>query len=220
MDPTETPEYFAGYEWAGTHFNELRERFSSRNIGGELRGYLFDQAMKVYRSVPGDMENEFKQTLWVTGAIRFVVDKLPLEKGTLTEVWDMGMELGSILSAEYWKLECWKQLRAKPAGWWKKKKGDASPDDVVAVLAVAWRRNEARHKEKGRPSPLSKWEVMVDRMGSREMCVLAELEKIELVRDGVYWYYRVESKDQSFEVIMRPTPHGDHVEQNTGDIIG
>lgn len=220
METTETPEYFAGYEWAGTHFNELRERFSSREIGSELRGFLFDRAGRVYPTGPGDMENEFKQTLWVTGATRFVVDKLPLEKETLREIWDMAMELGAILSAEQWKLKCWRELRKKPTGWWRKKFGDATPNDVVSALGVAWRRKEAKYKERGRSNPVSKWEVLVDMAGSREMCILAELERIDLVKSGDYWFYHVEGKENTFEVMMRPTYHNGIMTQGTGEIIG
>jgi len=217
MEVTETPEYFAGYEWAGTHFNELRERFSSGDIGSELRGYLFDQAMKLYPSMPGDMEREWKQILWVAGGLRFAIDKLPLEKDSLRTVWDMSLEFSHILGAERWKYQCWKELREKPEGWWRKKVGDASPNDVVSALAVAWRAREGKEKKR---NALSKWEILVDRTGSREMCILSELRRIELVEDGNNWYYRVSGKENSFEMIMRPSYYKGRLEHGTGEIIG
>jgi len=221
MDPTETKEYFAGYEWAGTHVNRLRELYSGKEISTpELRSLLFDQAVRVYPAAPGDMQNEFRQTIWVTGAMKFVVDKLPITREALAAVFEAAMELGAALSAEYWKLECFKELQAKPEKWWRKKIGDAAPNDIVSALAVAWRRKARQYKEKGRENPLSKWEVLVDLTGSREMCVLAEVKHIELVKDGKYWYYRVEGKENSFEVMMRPTYDNGIMTQGTGEIIG
>jgi len=217
MEVIETPEYLAGYEWAGTHLNEFREKFSSSNIGSELRGHLFDQAMKLYPSVPGDMEREWKQILWVAGGLRFVVDKMPLERESMVAIWDMSLEFSNILGAERWKYECWKQLRAKPESWWRKKIGDATPNDVVSALAIAWRAREGKEKKR---NALSRWEVLVDRTGSREMCILAELEEIELVPDGNYWYYRVSGKEYSFEMIMRPYYHDGRLIYGAGDIIG
>lgn len=221
MDPTETKEYFAGYEWAGTHVNRLRELYTGKEIAtAELRSLLFTESMRVYPSSPGDMVNEFKQTLWVTGAMKFVVDKVPISREALTAVFDAAMEMGAALSAEYWKLECFKDLKGRPEKWWRKNVGDAAPDDVVAALAVAWRRDERRYKGKGRENPLSRWEVLVDRTGSREMCILADVKNIELVRDGKYWYYQVEGKENSFQVMMRPTYDNGIMTQGTGEIIG
>lgn len=221
MDPTQTKEYFTGYEWAGTNVNRLRELYTGKEIAtAELRSLLFSESMRFYPSHPGDMENEFKQTLWVTGALKFVVDKIEISRDALTAVFEAAMEMGAALSAEYWKLECFKDLKGRPDKWWRKKIGDATPDDVVAALAVAWRRNERRYREKGRENPLSRWEVLVDRTGSREMCVLSEVRNIELVKDGRYWYYRVEAKENSFEVIMRPAYDNGIMTQGTGEIIG
>jgi hypothetical protein len=218
-DPTETKEYFAGYEWAGTNSNRLRELYTEREIATpELRSMFFTEAARVYPAGPGDMENDFRQTLWVVGAMRFVVDKLPATRESAAAMFDAAMELGAVLSAEYWKLQCSKDLKAKSAKWWKKKAGDATPDDVVAALAIGWRRRFA--KEKQRPMPDSKWEVLADMTGSREMCILAELKEIELVKDGEYWYYRVSAKDRHFEMIMRPAYHNGIMHQAPGDIIG
>lgn len=219
MDPTRTPEYFAGYEWAAANLNSLRELFTEREVDtGELRSRLFGEAGKLYPAAPGDMENEYRQTLWVTGAIRFVVDKIPQTREGMAAVFEVAMEMGQVLNAEYWKLECLKKLKAKPSSWWGKKIGDATPNDVVSALAVAWRARMA--KEKGRPMPVSKWEVLVDMTGSREMCVLADVEKSDLVRDGRDWYYTVEGKGQSFQMMMRPTYWQGQLEHGTGEIIG
>lgn len=220
MDFTETPEYKAGRQWAQTNENRLVESYSSDDIiGGTLRTKLFEEAGRIHPAKPGDMEEDIRQTLWVLGAFRHVVDTLPLTREAMTAVFDAAQELGAIYSAEKGKLECFRSLKAKPQKWWKTKLGDATPADVLAAAAVGWRIRRRREKEK-RLSPESIWEVLVDQFGSREMCAFDEAQRIELVKDGHYWYYWVHAPENGFQMIMKPVVHEGRVISYPGELIG
>lgn len=220
MDPTETPEYNAGRSWAEKNDNRLVERYSNDDIiGGSLRTHLFEEAAKLYPAAGGDLENDLRQTLWVLGAFRHVVETLPMTREAQIAVFDAANELGAIFSAERAKLECLRNLKAKPAGWWKTKLGDVNPDAVVAAASVGWRLRRRKEKEL-RTQPVSKWEVLVDWFGSREMCVLDNAQRIELVRDRAHWYYWVHGDEVGFQMIMRPSMHEGRMIHAPGDLIG
>lgn len=220
MDPISTPQYKQGRAWAKDNQALLVERYSNADLAtAELRTYLFDRALRAYPSGPGDMENELRQTLWVLGAIRHVIDTLPLTKEAMRAVFDISMELGAVLGAEIGKLQCFNELKKKPAAWWGKTFKDARPVDILAALEVDWRRRFGR--EKGKSKSDSPWEVMVDVFGSREMCILAHLRTIELRQDGAYWSYVASSKDgNSFQMLMRPVYHDGRLTSLPGEIVG
>lgn len=220
MDFTETPEYQAGRAWARANENRLVERYSSDDIiGGTLRSVFFEEAGRLYPAAGGDLENDLRQTLWVMGAFRHVVDTLPMTREAMAAVFEAANELGAIFAAEKAKLRCLKSLKDKDPAWWTKKKGDASPADVLAAAAVGWRIRRRKEKEP-RLEPRSIWEILVDQFGSRELCVLDEAGEIELVRDGKYWYYWVHAEDYGFQIIMRPAVEDGRVLHVPGDIIG
>lgn len=220
MDPTETLEYRAGRAWAAKNENRLVERYSSDDIiGGSLRSLFFEEAGRLYPAAGGDLENDLRQTLWVLGAFRHVVDTLPMTREAMAAVFDAGNELGAIYSAEKAKLRCLNSLKDKEPEWWTKKRGGASPVDVVAAASVGWRIRRRRDKET-RLEPLSIWEILVDWFGSRELCVLVDARKIELVQDGKNWYYWIHAKEYSFQIIMRPTMEEGRMIHAPGDIIG
>jgi hypothetical protein len=220
MELIETPEYEAGRAWAEKNENRLVERYSNDDIiGGSLRTHLFEEAAKLYPATGGDLENDLKQTRWVVGAFRHVTETLPLTPAAMRAVFDAAQELGAIYGAEASKLECFQGLKAKPAAWWRKKVGDASPNDVVDAATVGW-RIKRRQERQPRVEPMSKWEVLVDAFGSREMCALLQAERIELVKDGHYWYYWVHAHENGFQMIMRPVMHEGRMTQAPGDLIG
>jgi hypothetical protein len=220
MDFNETPEYKEGRAWAFRNDARLSERYTSDDIiGGSLRNRLFEEAVKLYPSEPGDMENDYRQTLWVMGAFRHIVDTLPMTPQAMVAVFDAAQELGAILGAERRKRECFLELRKKPESWWKKKLGDASPADVVAAASVGWRIRKRKERAE-RLEPKNRWEVLVDTLGAREMCALGDPRKIDLVKDGHYWYYWVHGPEWGFQMIMRPVMHEGRIEAAPGDIIG
>lgn len=220
MDFTETPEYKEGRAWARRNEARLSERYSNDDIiGGSLRGRLFEEAAKLYPSEPGDMENDLRQTLWVLGAFRHVVDTLPTSQEAMAAVFDAAQELGAILGAERGKRECFLELKKKPESWWKRKLGDATPADVVAAASVGWRIRKRKEKA-ARQEPANRWEVLIDLLGTREMCALEDPSKIDLVKDGNYWYYWVHGPEGGFQMIMRPVMHEGRMIQAPGDIIG
>lgn len=220
MDFTETPEYLAGRAWAAKNENRLVELYSSDDIiGGKLRTVFFEEAGKIYPAGGGDLENDLRQTLWVMGAFRHVVDTLPMTQEAMAAVFEAGNELGAIFASERAKLRCLKSLKEKSPEWWKKKRGDASPADVVAAAAVGWRIRRRKDKET-RLEANSLWEILVDWFGSRELCVLDEARKIELIQDGKNWYYTIHAEDYSFQIIMRPTVEDGRMIHAPGDIIG
>jgi len=221
MDFTETPEYVSGRAWAAKNENRLVESYSNSDIiGGTLRTVFFEEAGQLYPAVGGNLENDLRQTLWVMGAFRHVVDTLPMTREAMVAVFEAASDLGAIYSAEKAKLRCLKSLKAKEPQWWTRKRGDASPADVLAAAAVGWRIRRRKEKET-RLEPLSLWEILVDQFGSRELCVLDEAKAIELVQDRKYWYYWVhDAEGYSFQIIMRPVVEDGRILHAPGDIIG
>lgn len=218
----DSPEYNAGRTWAHKNQNRLAESYSNDDIiGGSLRMKLFEEAGKLYPAAGGNMENDLRQTLWVMGAFRHIVDTLPMTREAMIAALDAASDLGAIYSVEVAKLKCFKELKAKDPGWWKKKLGDATPADVVAAATVGWRVKRRVEKSLGPyPTPKSIWEVLVDAFGSREMCLLSHAQEIELVQDRAYWYYWVHGPESGFQMIMRPVVQDGRLVHVPGDLIG
>lgn len=222
VDFVETQEYREGIDWAVMHAPELAERYSSNNItADELRTYLWKVAGQAYPSKRGDMENDIRQTIWVAGAIRRIIDTLPFNLKSMSEVFDIAMDIGSAYGAEKWKYVHFLTLKDKDASWWRKKKGAASPNDVVGVLANAWWRKFSKEKGGGKTS---KWEVLIDTLGTREMSAMASLKDIEYREDGQYKSYIVEGDDVDFQVMASPVYDMSSgrmiLVQGMGDIVG
>lgn len=220
-DPIETQEYRDGFRWAAMHGNELIELYTSKSLSEpELRTRLWRAAGHHYPSKRGEMRNEVRQTLFVMGALRRLVETMPENIEGFRAIFEIGLEMGSIYSAEKWKAIHLEAIRKKDASWWRKKNGDASPNEVVGVLSAEWHRRHAR--EKGVQRPSSKWEVLVDTLGTREMCALATLKKIEIEDGGRL--YGVEGDDCSFQVMAKNI--GDWqdgryiIYQHAGEIVG
>lgn len=202
QDITSQADYKEGIDWAVLHSPELVERYSSSNItGDELRSYLWKVSGEIFPSKRGDPENDLRQTIFVAGAIRRVIDTLPLSPKAMSEVFDIAMDVGQIYGAERWKYACFLELKEKESSWWRKKKGAASPNDIVGALANYWWRRYA--KEKG-VSKTSKWEVLVDTLGTRELCILAHVQDVQADDEGKYKTWTVEGKENSFQMMAAP----------------
>lgn len=218
-DVTDTPEYKLGWEWAVEHAPQLAELYTGKElITQELRSRLFRDAMRRWPSQPGDMENELKQTAFVAGAFKAFSDELPLTPEAVAAVFEAALEMGVIYSVEQAKKRYLAILKEKPVGWWRKKLGDASPNEVVGALAHDWRVRIA--PERKRKDPKNKWEVIIDTMGSREMDVLATVTHIVYREDGDYKSYVVESDDGSFQLLARPVFSGMRMTHAAGEIVG
>lgn len=210
----ETEEYREGYDWAVLHGPELAERYSSNDLSTqELRSYLWKIAGQVYPSKRGEMENELRQTLFVIGAIKRVIQGHVEFKAFL----EIAQEMGAIYGAEKWKYVHFETLKKKEASWWRKKKGDASPNEIVSALSNLWWNKFAR--EKGVKST-SKWEIMIDTLGTREMCALASLEKVKFNDGGRYKTYDVEGDDCDFQMMAEPVMENGRVHSWAGEIVG
>lgn len=217
-DFTDTAEYKDGIDWAVLHAPELAERYSSNDLSAqELRSYLWKQSNRFYPSKRGEMENELRQTLWVAGAIKRLVDSLPTNLESLRAVFEIALEMGQIYSAEKWKYVHFETLKKKDASWWRKKKGDASPNEIVSALSNRWWNTYA--KEKGVKST-SKWEILIDTLGTREMCALASLEKVVFNDEGKYKTYDVEGDDCDFQMMAEPVWENGRVHSFAGEIVG
>lgn len=218
MDITKTPEYTAGWEWATEFAPTLTELFTSREAATpELRRRLFQEAARRWPSTGDDLINDLKQTAFAAGAMKAVVQTLPLAPETASAVFDAALELGAIWSAEQAKAESLETLKKKPEAWWRKKLGGASPRDVLMALSGAWRRDWAR--ERGRQNPKSKWEILIDTLGSRELGTLAEAVSIQEIVESVS-RYAIESEDDSFEIVSRPVYHQGRLIHYPGEIVG
>ncbi len=218
-DVTKTPEYRLGWEWATEHGPLLAELFTGKDVSTpELRVRLFKEATRMWPSQRDTMEHDLNQTAFVAGAIKAAIDTLPLTADALAATFEASMEMGTVWSTEQWKNHYLEELKKKPVGWWRRKFGDARPLDIVNVLSSAWRRDWA--KERDRPDPGSKWAVLIDTMGSREISVLADLTRIEEHKSGDYFTYYVTSPDGSFEVLSRPVYAGGRMYRYPGEIVG
>lgn len=218
IDITDTQEYRDGIDWAVMHAPELVERYSSNNLtADELRTYLWKVAGGIYPSKRDDMANELRQTNFVTGAIRRLVGTLPRGLEGMATVFDIALEMGQIYGAEKWKYVHFLELKKKDASWWRKKKGDASPNEIVAALSNRWWNTFAKEKKVSRTS---KWEILIDTLGTREMCALATLKKVVFSGEGKYKTYDVEGDDCEFQMIAKPVWEDGRVHYWAGDIIG
>lgn len=214
-DILDTPEYKKGKAWIGENYERVAELFSSgKLLTQDLRGYLFGIAIRAYPPQRDSMQNELKQTAWVAGALRSLVDRMPPE--AIADVGETAIEMGAYWNAEYWSDRCLEDLKKKPRGWWQTKFGDATPNDVVNALAAQWWKQVGDPQKKKRTS---KWEVLIYTTGTREICVLADLERIEHIQER-YERYRVHSDDRYFEVMAAPVWDGRILVQEMGAIVG
>ena len=218
QDVTDTVEYDHGFRWASQNASRLIELFSSNNLSApELRTKLWKVADGEYPSKRGEMKNELRQTRFVLGAIRRLIDAMPNSLESFREIFEIGMELGAVYSAEKWKLIHLETLRKKDASWWRKKKGDASPSQVVSALSNLWWNTHAKEKGVNRTT---KWEILIDTLSAREMCALASLENITHNKDGKYKTYDVEGDGCDFQMTSDLVYDGGRVISFAGEIVG
>lgn len=218
MDVTETPEYSLGWEWAKEHGPLLAELFTEKEVATqELRTRLFREASRRWPSDPGDLANDLRQTAFVAGAFKAAIQTLPLTPEAAAAVMEAAMEMGVIWGAEQRKIGALEALKEKPVGWWRRKMGDARPLDVVNALSVAWRHDWA--KERGRPHPRSKWEVLIDTLGARELGTLADANYIE-EKGEEYAQYVIHTDDDTFSILSRPVYDGGRLMRYPGEIVG
>lgn len=215
---TDAPEYQIGWEWATEHGPALAELFTGRDVSTpELRVRLFKEATRRWPSEPGNLVSDLKQVAFVAGAIKASVQTLKMAPETVTAILEAALEMSMLWSSEQGKAQALEAIQAKPAGWWRKKMGAATPNDVVNALSIAWRHDWA--KERGRRNPHSKWEIMIDTMGPRELWVLAEATQILIREDGLPRYV-VDSSDEAFEVVSRPVYEEGVMLRYPGEIVG
>jgi hypothetical protein len=218
MDITETPEYSSGWEWAVEHGPLLSELFTGRDVSTpELRTRLFREAGRRWPSGSDNLVNDLKQTAFVAGAIKAAVQTLRMSPEAQAAIFEAALEMGVIWSSEQGKAKALQMLQDKPAGWWRRKMGAATPNDVVNALSVAWRHDWS--KERGRRHPRSKWEVMIDTMGPRELWILAEATQILIREDGLPRYV-VDAPEEAFEVVSRPVYEDGVMRRYPGEIVG
>lgn len=218
MDITESPGYATGWAWAKEYGPDLSELFSSRSVSTpEFRVRLFKEASRRWPSSSDNLDNDLLQVAFVAGAMKAAVETLPLTPEALSAVMDAAMDMSMTWSVERSKARSIKALQAKPESWWRKKIGDASPGSVVAALSVAWRKQWA--KERGRLDPKSRWEVLIDVMGSRELDALLNATSITELHDGVSRYV-IESPEESAEIVSKYMREGDRIYHYPGEIVG
>lgn len=209
MDISRHAAYIAGKEWADENLDSLRERYTGTTMWtDEMRKHLWDVALARYPSDPDRMESDVAQTAFVAGALRRVTDTLADDPRSLAEVFDVALELGTTFSVEVAKMECLEELRDKGRSWWQSKKGDLAPDAILTVMSLRFAR-EHRRMARSRFEPLKEY------FGSRELCILAALEKIEVIRDRHYIHAIVESDESTFDVMLN-----DAGAQKAGEIVG
>jgi hypothetical protein len=215
---SDTPEYRAGWEWATEHGPILAELFTGRDVSTpELRVRLFKEATRRWPSSSDNLINDLKQVAFVAGAVKAAVQTLPMTPEALSAIMDASLEMGFMWSSEQGKAKALESLQAKPSSWWRTKMGDASPNDVVNALSVAWRHDWA--KERGRRNPRSKWEILIDVTGAREIEIFAEAVRI-FEEPGSPSTYTIESSEDSFQIISRPLYEGGRMLRYPGEIVG
>jgi len=218
MNVTETPEYHVGWEWATEHMPILVELFSGKEISTpELRVRLFKEATRLWPSKHDDLANDLKQVSFVAGAMKAAVRTLQLSPEAMRALNEAAFEMGDLWRLEQTKARSLETLQAKSSSWWRTKMGDVTPNQVVGVLSVAWRHDFA--KDKGRRDPKSKWEILIDSLGPREIEILADATKIYERHDGLSRYV-VDAPEDAFEVISRPLYEGNRMLRYPGEIVG
>lgn len=218
---TKMLEYDAGIRWADENLNRLIERFTDEELITEgLRTVLWQRGASLYPSRRDDMENDIKQIAWVAGAFRRLSETLPFGREAMASIFDAALEIGFIIGAELAKKEAFdnlKRQREAVSDFWTRKLGDASIGDIVRVLEVAYRRGLPPEE---RDRTITKWEVLLQSLGSREMRALEMLRSIKLIRDGKHWYYDVDGEDSSFLVMAKDVTENGRIIQGTGGIVG
>lgn len=218
MTITDTPEYRAGFEWATEHGPELAELFTGQDASTpELRVRLFKEATRRWPSAHDDLANDLKQVAFVAGAIKAAIQTIDVPRDLMLAANEAALQMGDLWRLEQAKARALETLKARPAGWWRTKMGDATPNDLVNALSFAWRHDHA--KEKGRRDPKSKWEVLIDTLGPREIEILVDATKILERHDGLSRYV-IDAPEEAFEVISRPVYEGTWMRRYPGEIVG
>ncbi len=217
MPIKDEPEYKLGWEWAAEYGVSLAELFTAKDLSTpELRTQLFKEAARRWPSQRDSFDNDLKQMTFVAGAMKAMTRHIPAEEaGAVMEAaLEMGAGYSSYKAIAHWLNE----LKAKPRGWWRTKRGDATPQDVLNALSVAWRID--RKREGSTKSPKSKWEIMIAQMGSRELAALATLQNISIQKDGIYISYIVEGEEGDFQMLADWVREGGVTRQYPGEIVG
>lgn len=216
---TEMSEYAEGVAWAEENLDRLRERFTGKDLQTqELRDVLWPEAEHRYPSQRESIENDLRATAWVAGAIKTLSETMRFDPEGMSAVFEVALEMGSIFGAELAKHEALEVLKGKSRGWWMKKAGDASPNELMEPVYRKWWRDIGDPAKRSRTS---KWEALKYVFESREMRVLENLKKIEKVDQGVYVFYDVDSEEGGFQIMVKDAVHpGGIVSQQAGDIVG
>ena len=218
MSPLDTPEYKAGWAWATEQGPMLSELFSNKEVSTpELRVRLFREASRRWPSDPSGLENDLKQVAFVMGALKAAIKMLDASPEALLAANEAGLEMSHLWSTEHGKARALEELKKKTESWWRTKMGDASPMQVLGALAFAWRVDWS--KEKGRKNPRSRWEVLIDALGPREMEILADATKIIEVKDQPSRFI-IDAPEEAFEIISRPQYEGTRLLRYPGEIVG
>lgn len=218
MSPIDTPEYKAGWAWATEQGPMLTELFSNKDVSTpELRVRLFQEASRRWPSDPDNLLNDLKQVAFVMGALKAAIRTLDASHEAILAANEAGLEMSQLWSSERGKANALEDLKKKPEGWWRTKMGAATPNQVVGALSFAWRVDFSN--EKGRKNPRSRWEVLIDTLGPREMEILADATAILERKDG-YERFVVDAPEDAFEIISRPAYEGGRMLRYPGEIVG
>lgn len=217
-DITETAAYAEGKAWAGENVDRLRELYTGRELDtAELRSRLFREAERRYRPKRDSFENDLSATAWVAGAIRSLTGTMPMSLEGLAAVFDAALELGSWFGAESASHEALESLKGKPAGWWRRKLGDASPDDIMKAVLMRWWREVG--EPQGR-SKTSRAEALKHGFGARELKAFDTVRGIEFEKDGEYEHWWVQGADAGFDIMAKDVYQGSRLIQGAGVIVG
>lgn len=226
MTITDAPEYKLGWEWATEHAPELSELFTGRDASTpELRVRLFKEATRRWPSAHDDLSNDLKQVAFVAGAIKAAIQTINVPQDLMIAANEAAFQMGDLWRLEQAKARALETLKARPAGWWRTRLGvsqsrsrpSRTPNDLVNALSFAWRRDHA--KDKGRRDPRSRWEVLIDTLGPREIEILVDSTAIFEKDEGLFRYV-VDSPEEAFEVVSRPVYDGTYMRRYPGEIVG
>ena len=217
MDPMDLPEYQEGVTWARANKSSLVERYTGKELNTpELRTHLFEEAVRLYPDERESMDNRLRQTAWVAGAFKAIIQDLNFTREALLTVMETAQEMGMVFSVEWATKELIEEILGKGPVWWASKHGDVTLKDLFRALSIQW--NRQHRKEKGRLKSIV--ELMIDQLGSRELNVLANLENIEYLDEGLYKRYVVTSPGNSFEVMAHDAVEKGRILQGAGEIVG